>query len=280
MIYCKELDKSFDTQELMFKSLRDNSNHIIAQKKSIVYKSVNKGLSVDTKPLDALKLSTTVKGLSIDSDYYYIAVSTTKILDSHRDLHIDKCFNRTVKAQQGKVYLVDSHVLSVLTTLVKKEHIEMFTAIVPFAMVGQKYEGETEALIYKFRKDKVINDSAKQWLESGDSIQSSIRMQYVDIVFCMNSDDKEDVKYKDNYEQYYPLIANKEDFEEEIQYFWTVIELKNVAESSLVLFGSNHATGELEEKINVPSSDDTEEKGEPSEDTHKEFYLNLLTTKN
>lgn len=276
MIYCKELDKNFETEKEMFKSLIDNAQHIIAQKKSCVYKSVDRGLAIETKPLDHLKLSTATKALSIDSDYYYIAVSTTKILDSHRDLHIDKCFNRTVKGQQGKVYLVDSHNLSVLSTLVKKEDIEMFTAVIPFAMVGQKYEGDTEALIYKFRKDKVINDFAKQWLESGDSIQSSIRMQYVDIVFCMNSKEKEDVKYKDNYDKYYPMIANKKDFEEEIQYFWAVTELKNVAESSLVLFGSNHATGELEEKNNIPPSKDTESKGEPSNDTHKDFYINLL----
>ena len=98
-------------------------------------------------------------------------------------------------------------------------------------------------------------------------------MQYVDIGFALNSDDKEDVKYKDNYDKYINEIANKEDFDTDIIYFWPVFQAKNVLESSLVLFGSNSATGQITEgtKFQPPEGTEKDNK-EPSEDTQLEFY--------
>lgn len=70
----------------------------------------------------------------------------------------------------------------------------------------------------------------------------------MDIIFAMNSDDKEDIKFKANYDKYIKIIANKEDFDTEITHFWVVLQQKNVLESSLVLFASNTSTGLINEK--------------------------------
>ena len=269
MIYCKELDKSFETEKELFKELRDNHDSIIASKKAVIYNTKsedNKG-SISLHRIDPTKLQDNCKSLKIDEDYYYIAVNTTNILDSHEDLHVNGIWNKTAKEQQGNVYLLWDHELKGGSVIVKKKNIELLIAEIPFALLGQSYTGNTEALIYKFRKTDVIDDKAKEWLQANDEIQASVRMQYVRILFALNSDAQEDKEYKQNYTKYIDQVANKADFDNGIDYFWAVLEAKNIAESSLVLFGSNHATGNITEstKINEPS-DDTQ-KEEPSNGT-------------
>ena len=151
---CKELNKEFESKEQLFKELKLYKNDIIAMKKGQIYKSYEKGISVTAKPLDYLKLSTQTKGIPLDENYYYIAVNSSRILDSNLDVHLDGNWNKTVKEQQGKNYLVDTHILSVNTTIVRKEYVEMLTATIPFSMIGKDYEGDTYVLIYKIRKDK------------------------------------------------------------------------------------------------------------------------------
>lgn len=247
MIYCKELKKEFSTKAEMFKALRESYKDIIADKKAKIYNcepGENKG-AINVIPIDASKINTTIKGFEKDDDYYYIAVNTTRILDSHTDVSIDKSWNKTAKDQQGNVYLIFNHDFDPTKTIVKKEYIEMFVATIPFALLGKSYEGETEALIYKFRKDKVINQFAKDWLDSGDAIEASVRLQYIKILFALNSDEDEDKEFKKNYDKYYSIIANKDDFKC-IDYFWAVLEQRNVLESSLVLAASNPVTGQID----------------------------------
>lgn len=284
MIFCKELNKEFNTKSEMFKALIDNKDTILTSKKAQVFKSCDKGISVNAKPIDSLKFGSQIKELKIDSDYYYIAVNTTRILDNHTDLHLDGIWNKTVKEQQGKVYLVFGHDMDPTKTIVRKEHIEMFVVKIPFSLLGKSYEGETEALIYKFRKDKVVNQTAKEWLDSGDEIEASVRMRYVDISFALNSDKEENKEFKKNFEKYLPLIANKEDFEE-IDYFYPVRQAQNLFESSLVLFGSNSTTGQIinndtklnKEEKHIEPLKDTQKEIEPSKtDTQKEIYKYLI----
>ena len=276
MIVCKELNTSFETPQELFKALRENKQEIIGLKKANIMKSCEKGISLTAKPLDYSKIATQTKGIVIDDNYYYIAVNSTRVLDSHGDVHLDSIWNKSVVDLQGKNYLVDTHVLSMMTTIVKRENIKMFTSIVSFSMIGKGYAGDTEVLIYQFPKDKVINQIAKEWLDSGDSIEASVKMRYTDIVLAMKSeleDDKEELK---NYEKYFPIIANKEDFENEILYFWGIKQAMNVHESSLVLFGSNGATGQVSIK-NIEQSIDTQKK-EAAKALHNrqvEYFKNL-----
>lgn len=237
-------DKEFSTKEELFKDLKDNLDFITDAKKSKIQKSCEKGISVTCKSLDLLKFTDQLKGIKIDDNFYYIAVNTTKVLDSHEDLHLDGIWTKSIKDQQGKNYLVTDHELEINNVVVRKEHIEMFVAKIPFSMVGRPYEGDTQALIYKFPKSQVKNAVVKDWLDSGDDIEASVRMQYVAFVLCMDSNHPDDATFKANYEQYYPLIANKDDFEY-IYYFFAIKEAKNVRESSLVVFGSNSATGQI-----------------------------------
>lgn len=260
MIFCKELDKTFKDKKELFKELKANKKLIIDAKKSQILKSMDKGQVVKSRCLDPTKIEGANKSLFDSSEHYYIVVNTTNVLDSHRDLHAKGIWNKTAKEQNGKNYLVDTHNISLSTTIARKENVEIFIAEIPFSMVGKNYEGTTEALIYKVAKDKVINQTAKEWLDSGDEIQASVSMQYVNIVLALNSDDNEDKTERYNFDSYKTQIANKEDFNN-LEYFWIVKEAKNIGESSLVLFGSNPVTGQLK----VEPSQDTQ-KNEPSQD--------------
>ena len=264
MIYCQELQKSFETKELLFSALKESKEVIIAEKRSKIFNSCEKGLSVYTNQNTIQKAIETVKSFEIDKDYYYFVVNSSRILDSHKDLHIDGNWEQTVKQQQGKVYLVWDHTLKRSEIIAMKEDIEMLTATIPFSMIGKSYEGDAYSLIYKVRKDKIINKEAKEWLEKGHELEASVRMQYVKIDLALNSNSKEDEKEKLTYDKYYPTVANKEEVGE-VNYFWVISEAKNVMESSLVLFGSNPATGQLRD---IEAVNDTS-KNEPTEVTQK-----------
>jgi len=257
-------DKSYSTKEELFKDLKDNLDFIVDAKKSKIQKSCEKGVSVTCKSLDLLKFTDQLKGIKIDDNFYYIAVNTTRILDSHDDLHIDGLWNKSIKDQQYKNYLVADHDLEIGKVIVKKEYVEMFVAKIPFSLLGKDYEGDTQALIYKVPKDKVIYQPAKDWLESGDSIEASVRMQYVSILFALDSNDPADAAAKANYDAYIDTIANKDDFEY-ISYFFPIKEAKNVRESSLVVCGSNPVTGRITNNKQAEKSLD--DNNEPSKDT-------------
>jgi hypothetical protein len=269
-VYIK--DKVFQTKEELFIELKANNDFIIDAKKSQIYKSCEKGQSVSVKSIDLLKFSEENKALKLDENYYYLVVNSTNILDSHEDLHVNGIWNKSVKEIQGKNYLVEDHDLEISKVIVRKEHIEIFTAIVPFSILGKNYQGNTEVLVYKVPKNQVKNPIVKEWLDSGDSIEASVRMQYVTILLAMDSNAPDDATEKKNYDDYIGLIANKDEFEY-ISHFYIVKEAKNVKESSLVPFGSNGVTGKLESK-NEPLNDTQDEnKQEPSNDTQKRRRL-------
>jgi hypothetical protein len=269
-------DKTFTSKEELFKELRDSSEIIIEEKKSLIQKSCDKGISVTCKSLDLLKFTDQLKGIKIDDNFYYIAVNSTRILDSHDDLHIDGIWKKSIKDQQGKNYLVVDHELTIKSVVVRKEHVEMFTAKVPFSMIGKPYEGDTEVLVYKVPKSQVKDETVREWLDSGDSIEGSVRMQYVTILLAMDSNAPEDETEKKNYDEFLPMIANKADFEY-IYYFFIIKEAKNVKESSLVVFGSNSSTGVISNKTEPPKDTQEEEKEEPVITTPIEQKKNLVT---
>jgi len=273
-------NKEYATKEEMFADLKANLSDIIDFKKG-VQKSIDKNSSVVCRPIDASKFDQEqTKALKLDDNFYYIAVNTTKILDSHDDVHIDGIWKKTVSEKQFKNYLVTDHELEVFNTVVRKEYVEIFTAKLPFSLLGYPYEGNTEALIYKVPKEKVKNEFVKEWLDSGDSIQASVRMKYIKFLFCLDSNNPEDAEFKKNYDKYIDSIANKQEFEY-IPYFFAILEASNEQESSLVIRGSNYVTGQLgttrdqEEKSEPPKGTQTN-KEEPTEVTQEKKKFNVF----
>ena len=268
MIQCKELNKEFATKEEMFKELIANKELLIKEKLSQTYKSFEKGLGLVANQESIVKALETEKAFKMDSDYYYFVVNTANILDSHGDVHVKGNWDKTVKEQQGKVYLVFDHNLKRSEIIAMKEDIEMFTAEIPFSLIGKNYEGKSYSLIYKVAKNKIVNKEAKEWVENGYSFEASVRMQYVKIDLAIDSKEAGNEKEKETFDKYIEIIANKSDYES-IDYFWVVKEAKNVYESSLVMFGSNSATGVAQENKSE-AEEITSEQPEPTKVTQKE----------
>lgn len=260
-------NKTFESKEHLFKSLIDNKELLIKEKVSQIYKSCEKGTTLNISQENIVKALETNKAFKMDSDYYYFAVNSSNVLDSHGDLHVKGNWDKTVKEQQKKVYLVFDHQLKRSEIIAMKEDIELLTAEIPFSLIGKDYEGDSYVLIYKVAKNKIANKEAKEWLESGYSFEASVRMQYVKIELAINSKDKGSEKEKAVYDKYIGQIANAKEFKE-IDYFWIVVEAKNVSESSLVMFGSNSATGTIQE--NKEAVIDTSINTEPSNDTQEQ----------
>ena len=95
--------------------------------------------------------------------------------------------------------------------------------------------------------------------------QHSVVMRYVKMFLCINKSEPMYSQEKENWDKYYPQVANKEVADEK-GYFWAVTEAK-IVEGSAVVKGSNFATPTLEIDIKEAVSDTS--KTEPSNDTQK-----------
>lgn len=265
MIFCKELDTNFENKEQLFKALKDNKDKIINIKKKSIYTGYNVQNPEDSKQTvsnSQIKLKaldkTASKELFEDQNYYYFVVNTTNILDSHRDLHVTGIWNKSAKEQSGKNYLVDTHSLTIKDVIAYPEDVIIFVATIPFKALNYDYKGDTEALIYKVLKNNIVGKEIKEAIESGKTMQASVKMQYVKIDLAMNSDSEDDKVELMNFNNYKDQIANISDFTEEPSYFFIVKEAKNIHESSLVPFGSNHVTGIIN-NTNVEPLKDTQQ---------------------
>jgi len=254
MIHCKELNKSFSTKDEMFKELIANEKSIIDRKKSHIYNSEEwiekhglKGLSIITdQALIEKAFNGTEKKIKFDNDYYYLVINSANYLDSHEDVHLDGNWNKTVKEKQGKIYFVWHHDFTKADNILAfPEDVEMFTDKIAWSYLGLPYDGDTYCLIYKILKTRIQNPKVADWLNEARKLQMSPRMRYTEILFCVNSDNPDYAKQKKNFDDIFPLIVNKSDFIDEIDYFYGIKQAENVYESSALPFGSNSATGQI-----------------------------------
>lgn len=227
---------NFDNSVDLFDWLIENKSALTAQKKaSIKYADAishscplvsDKGevIKSDTVPPSATKL----KVRSI--------INTTKLLDSHGDVHIDQLWNKSLKETKDN-YLVNQHNFSFEGII--SDSVHAFVKQMSWAELGYAgWEGNTQALVY----DSVISKEDSPFMfekyRTGKVRQHSVGMRYVKIAMAIN-----DTRYPDEkavWDKYIDEIANKSDAEA-LGYFWAVTEAKNI-EGSAVVKGSNFVT--------------------------------------
>lgn len=273
MIKCIELNKEFATQKELFEALKANKSLLIANKKAEVKTKGNLGF------LGFMDIRTNaVKGIpDMKEDYIYPVISNTNYVDNHKDVHLDGSMSRTAKNQNRKVFYLADHKLEHDSVIATPKNVEVMLVKLKWKDLGKDYEGETEALVFKIAKDKIIHDKFLKMIEDGVELQNSIRMLYVELDMAINSEDE---GYEDAYKLWtsiYPKIANKE-VADESGYFWAVKELKLHLEGSSVLFGSNDATPT--KNIAGPSEDTrqktAEELAQALQESQKSFYQSIL----
>ena len=231
MIYCKELNKSFDDKSELIKELVENKQLIIDAKKSAI--KYSDGITTSA--------STSNEAAKYDiepSNKIYPVINTTNYMDSHGDVHAFDIWNKSVSEQDGKLYYVTDHELEVSNVIAFPKNVKPMLVEFTWKELGFDYNGKTNALVYEITLTGNEPAQFKRALIEGN-IENSVRMQYVTIALCVN--DSEYEHEKDNWDKYISLVANRERAEE-VGYFWYVKEAKIVKEGSAVLFGSNDAT--------------------------------------
>lgn len=267
-------DKEFATKEDMFRELKANEDKLIGLKKAQIFKSVEK-LQFSFLNLDISKVSTQSKAnFDMKDNYIYPVISSTRYMDSHKDVHFDGCFNKTKNEQQGKVYYALDHELKYNSILAWPKDVRMFTTMLDWNLVGKDYYGQTEALVFEIPKEKFIQKNVLKAIEEmAADFENSIRMSYDKIKLAANSTDKDLAENKAYFDSKINSIANKE-VALEAGYFWGVEELRIHKEGSLVVAGgSNDATSIIQITEPVKS---TQIDPPSSSQKSKSFYSHFL----
>ena len=261
----------YTTKEEQFRFLKDNKNKIIAQKKAqtkhadcvsfVTYSTCSK-TDADKSEISTEEL------LAKDSLKVSAVINTTKLIDSHSDLHIDGLWNKSIKEQRNLLLLQEHKATfdGIISDKVKAK-----TKNIAWSDLGFDFDGETQALVFDAEIEKSENPQMFERYAKGKVREHSVGMQYVKLELAVNSTDEYYKEEKAVWDKYYEQIANK-DVADEKGYFWAVTEAK-IKEGSAVVFGSNHATPTLEVKSIEPLKDtQTEiENTEPLKDTRNLF---------
>lgn len=253
-------NQEFKTKEELFFELKKYKETLINLKKTAPFNSVGQ------KAFNSTNTVETIKGLPVDEGFIYAVINTTKVLDSHNDVHLNGIWNKTVEEQQGKIFYVADHDLSVKSVIAFPQDVEMFLKEVSFKELGENFEGNTQALIFKIAKENIKLKEARDIIENKTPIENSVRMQYVKIDLAIDSTDPELTEEKAVWDNIVGVIANKETAVER-GYFWAVKEAAISKEGSMVLMGSNSVTPLLQSKDIEPPQGTHED--EPL-GTHKE----------
>lgn len=241
----------FTDNEQAFKFLKDNKSTLIAEKKYF---------GKEGEPVSYLCPLFDVKSASfkanIPSEEFLskeeltvkVAINTTNLLDSHSDVHMPGLWKKSLKESGKSVLHLQEHINGFAGIIADgmDGEVKAYTEVVTWKDLGFKYEGSTEMLAFestvkKARNEFMFEQYAKKYVKN-----HSVGMQYVKMFLCINSEEKYYREEKDNWDTYYPKVANK-DAADERGYFWAVTEAK-VIEGSAVPRGSNFATPTIDMK--------------------------------
>lgn len=260
IIKCIEFpNREFATKCELHRALKKNKATLIDMKKTVKY-------SIPLKSVFKNQEGETVKGITIDKGSSLHVINTTKILDSHNDLHIDGIWNQSVKDEQGKIYFLADHDLGIGSVIAYPKDVNMSVKDFVWKDLGFDFEGNTQALVFKIDNDNIRHKEVRHIIETKQDIQHSVRMAYIKIDLAINSDDSDFKEEKIIWDKFIPEVANKE-VADELSFMWVVSEAKIHREGSMVLLGSNHATPMINAKIEI------EEKNIESDNS---FYYGLF----
>ena len=268
-------NKEFQSKEELFKALIENKKELVSIKKSstknadaVSFGYLNTSIEIDTNKEDVQSQMQNPESLNVK-----VVINTTNFLDSHGDVHVNGIWNKSVKDNVSFLHLQEhEREFDKVITDSAKGYVQSMT----WKKLGLPYDGKTEALIFESTIDKKRNEFMLNQYANGWVKNHSVGMRYVQLELAINTEAEYDKEYKALWDEFYPIIANKENADER-GYFWVVKEAK-IIEGSAVVMGSNSATPTLETKEEVEPSKDTLDI-EPSLDTqteNKSYYSGLL----
>jgi len=258
-------NKEFQTKEELFKALIENKKELVSIKKSatknadaVSFGYLDTYIKIDTNKEDVQGQMQNPESLNVK-----VVINTTNFLDSHGDVHVNGIWNKSVKDNVTFLHLQEhEREFDKVITDSAKGYVQSMA----WKKLGLPYEGKTEALIFESTIDKKRNEFMLNQYANGWVKNHSVGMRYVQIELAINTEAEYDKEYKALWDEFYPIVANKETADER-GYFWVVKEAK-IIEGSAVVMGSNSATPTLENKEEIEPSKDTLDT-EPSQDTQQ-----------
>lgn len=265
-------NKEFQNKQDLFRALIDNKKELISIKKSatknadaVSFAYLDTSVKIDTNKEDVNSQIQSPESLNVK-----VVINTTNFLDSHGDVHVSGIWNKSIKDNVTFLHLQEhEREFDKVITDSANGYVQSIT----WKKLGLPYEGKTDALIFESTIDKKRNEFMLNQYANGWVKNHSVGMRYVQLDMAVNSEADFDKEEKALWDEYYPIIANKE-VAEERGYFWVVKEAK-IIEGSAVVMGSNSATPTLDNK-NEPLENTQE--NEPTEVTQeqKQLLQNLL----
>lgn len=194
-----------------------------------------------------------------------LVINTTKLFDSHDDVHFDQLWNKSLSEAKQNFH-VKEHNFGFDGII--SDDVRAFAKQMTWHELGFNYEGKTQALVYDSIIDK--DDTARPEMftayRKGKVKQHSVGMRYIKLDLAVN--DERYSKEFDVWQKWFDEIVNKQDVLDN-GFFWAVTEGKNI-EGSAVVRGSNWVT---------PTQSIQQVKGQPLKDTGKETEPRTSTLK-
>lgn len=273
------LSKKFASIKELHHFLKDNNEEIISQKKSTVFKSIDKGAGVSFVDFDnnGDEVTEKARGYGFKTENIYLVINSTQWLDSHFDVHLKGCYKKTVKEKQGKVYLIDTHLKGLGNILADKSDINLLIKDIDWNLLGKNIEGSTECFLFEIPKLKVRPD-ALQFMSKTPDLENSFAMRYINASVAIKSNDPAFREENELFDEYIQNIVNPE-MANKYGFFYAVKELAIMGEGSIcpVIGGSNSATRIID--ISEPSNHSESNKNEPSKDTQTSKKITFVKLK-
>ena len=266
--------KEFATKAELFRYLKDNKGTLMAQKKFEMKRAdaVSCTASMHEKKEGAEKSIEAPEALLMkDVINVRSIINTTNILDGHGDVHIKGLWRKTLN-EQKHLYLLQEHQMTFDHIISDK--VSASANLMAWKDIGVNLEGDTEALVFDSEIEKSRNPYMFEQYARGYVKSHSVGMRYVQLYLCINSEEKNYMAEKSDWDKYIGDVANRDEAEEK-GHFWAVTEAKLV-EGSAVPFGSNWATPTQSVKEFTEPSNDTRKDTEPPEGTRKVLFINFL----
>ena len=178
----------------------------------------------------------TVKSGSIDFEglneiQVKSVINTTNLMDSHKDVHIPKIWNKSLKENKSFL-LLQEHKMDFASVI--SDRVKAFVETMSFKDLGfRQFKMNTQALIFDSTISKDRNEFMFKQYGKGFVNNHSVGMRYVKLVLAVNSDSMEFKEEFDAWKKYSGEIANIKDAEAD-GFFYAVTEAKIIEGSAVV----------------------------------------------
>ena len=229
----------FNNKKELFTYLVENKDDLIYQKKEQFKKADGVGLTPVLPHGDVNATKSTPQSSLLEKDVLdaIVIINTTNIMDSHKDVHIDGLWDKSL-LENKRIKHLQEHKMSFDAIIADKDDLKAYVKTYSWKELGFDANGKTQALVFESKIKKERNPFMHEQYAKGNVDNHSVGMRYVKLVLCINDEDYG--AEKEAWDKYFPMVVNSEEAEKS-GYFWAVTEAKCI-EGSAVVNGSNFVT--------------------------------------